>query len=36
MIETNPFKNDWVFPDNGRLLDLYLVDSSGNRVKDYF
>ena len=30
-----PCKYDWTLPKNGKLLDLYLIDSNGNRIKDY-
>lgn len=30
-----PCKCDWRLPKNGKLLDLYLIDSNGNRIKDY-
>lgn len=33
--ETHPCEYDWTLPKDGKLLDLYLVDESGNRIKDY-
>ena len=33
--DVHPCRYDWTLPKNGELLDLYLVDSNGNRIKDY-
>lgn len=33
--EERPCRYPWTLPKNGELLDLYLVDSNGNRIKDY-
>ena len=33
--EERPSKSNWVLPQGAKLLDLYLIDSKENRVKDY-
>jgi len=33
--EINPCKYDFVFPDEGKLIDVYLIDSDGKRIKNY-
>lgn len=33
--DVHPCRYDWTLPKNGELLDLYLVDSNGDRIKDY-
>lgn len=33
--DVHPCRYDWTLPENGELLDLYMVDSNGNRIKDY-
>lgn len=33
--DVHPCRYDWTLPKNGELLDLYLVDSNGNRIKSY-
>lgn len=33
--DVHPCRYDWTLPKNGKLLDLYLVDSDGNRIKSY-
>lgn len=33
--DERPCRYSWVLPKNAKLLDLYLVDSSKNRIKDY-
>lgn len=33
--EVHPCRYDWTLPKDGKLLDLYLVDVNGNRIKSY-
>lgn len=33
--DVHPCRYDWTLPKNGELLDLYLVDSNGDRIKSY-
>lgn len=33
--DVHPCKYEWILPKNGKLLDLFLVDSDGNVIKNY-
>lgn len=33
--DVNPCKYDSTLPTDGKLLELYLVDMNGNRIKEY-
>lgn len=33
--DEHPCRYSWTLPKDGKLLDLYLVDTNGNRIKSY-